>query len=424
MGCRVVVGTLMREFGETGVQSHFNVFKGYLLERGVAVEVVTPFSFCSWFVLFVFGIRKIIDGFSGEFSVWWYRCWHYVFLKRVLADRTRGGGSVVIYAQCPLSAKAALETRCSEQQRVIMVVHFNGSQADEWVDKGKIKKGGWVYRGIKRVENEVLPLVDGIVYVSRFMEEVVKNTIPGVANVKSVVLPNFVVRPKQPDIRQVAGDLINIGTLERRKNQGYLLQVLAEAKKLGRRYSLTLIGDGPDRGKLEFLAQSLDVDEQVKFMGFQKNAAQFLSAHCVYVHSALIENSPTVLVEAMACSLPLLAGTVGGIPEVFSDGVEGFYWSLHNPAAAAQRLIALMEDVETRNRMAIAAQLRFSSNFDSNVVAGRLLSFLSADADETPCLGQRSPCLSITRNSQDSPRSVYKPRRDSDSSLSVDRPAL
>ena len=380
----------MRESGETGVQSHFNTLKQYLSAKGIKVDIITPFSFHPWFVVPVFGVRKLIDRFSGEFSVWWYRHWHYIFFKKVLARRIQSSIPTVIYAQCPLSAKAALETRHSHDQKVIIITHFNGSQADEWVAKGKIRKGSWVYREIKQLENEVLPLVDGIVYVSKFIEEIVENTIPKVAKVRSVVLPNFISKPKQIDAIQIAGDLINIGTLEPRKNQSYLLQVLSEAKKLGRRYSLTLIGDGPDRSKLQSLAQSLDIHQQVKFMGFQKNAAQFLSTHLAYTHSALIENSPIVLVEAMACSLPLLAGGVGGIPEVFSDGTEGFYWSLDDPTAGAEKLIVLMEDTETRKKMAKAAQLRFSSNFDSSVVASRLLSFLSADTYESPDTG-RSP---------------------------------
>jgi glycosyltransferase involved in cell wall biosynthesis len=381
---KIIIATIMREQGETGVQTHFNMLKKFVLEQEVKVCVITPFSFYQCLVLPVFALRKIIDILSGELSVWWYRYWHYFFLKQALkaelAEQAQKGIPVVIYAQCPLSAKAALEARTTENQKVIMAVHFNISQADEWANKGKIKIGSWVYHKIKALENEVIPLLDAIVYISGFMKETIEKNISKSTKVKSIVSPNFIFTPKPLDSNNIEGDLISIGTLEYRKNQSYLLRVLSEAKKMGRSYSLTLIGEGPDRRTLEALAQSLDVARQVKFLGFQKNAAQFLYTHRLYVHSSLIDNLPIALIEALACKLPILAGAVGGIPEMFSDGVEGFYWSLDDPAAGAKKLIALMEDKETYNKMAEAAKARFSANFQSSVVANRLLSFLCNQA--------------------------------------------
>jgi glycosyltransferase involved in cell wall biosynthesis len=381
---KIIIATIMREQGETGVQTHFNMLKEFVLERGVKACVITPFSFYQCLVIPVFALRKLIDILSGELSVWWYRYWHYFFLKQALkaelAEQAQKGIPVVIYAQCPLSAKAALEARTTENQKVIMAVHFNISQADEWAYKGKIKIGSWVYNKIKTLENEVIPLIDAIVYISGFMKETIEKNISKSTKLKSIVSPNFIFTPKPLDSNNIEGDLISIGTLEYRKNQSYLLRVLSEAKKMGRSYSLTLIGEGPDRRTLEALAQSLDVARQVKFLGFQKNAAQFLYTHRLYVHSSLIDNLPIALIEALACKLPILAGAVGGIPEMFSDGVEGFYWSLDDPTAGAKKLIALMEDTETYIKMAEAAKARFSANFQSSVVANRLLSFLCNQA--------------------------------------------
>ncbi len=373
---KIIIATVMLEHGATGVQTHFRTFKQYLLDRNIEVVVINPYCSYWWLVKSVFKITRIIDKFNRELGVWLGRYWEYTLLKQALAAQIQNDSSVVLYAQCPISVKAALDARHSSKQKVIMVTHFNVSQADECVGKRLIKKGGWVYQTIEKLENETIPLVDGIIYVSKFMKETLESRIPGVAKVKSDVLSSFITKPIQLDSIDIKRNLINIGHLEHRKNQSYILCVLSEAKKLGRLYSLTFIGDGEIRGKLEELAKSLGVEEQVKFLGFQKNAAQFLYSHSVYVHSALMENSPTVIIEALACGLPVLAAPVGGIPEIFSDGVEGLYWSLDNPTAAAEKLIALMEDTETINRMAKAAQLRFSSNFESSIVANRLLSFL------------------------------------------------
>ena len=371
----------MREQGETGVQTSFNTLKKVISERGSEASIITPFSFYQFLIIPVFAVRRLLDKLSGELSVWWYRYWHYVFLKQALikelAEKDKKGIPVVIYAQCPISAKAALEARTNDSQKVIMAVHFNISQADEWATKGKIKINSWIYKEIKELESEVIPRLDAIVYLSCFMKETIEKNISESTKLKSILLPNFIANPETLNSTNIKGDLISIGTLEPRKNQSYLLQVLSETKKMGKSYSLTLIGEGPDRRALEALALSLDVARQVKFLGFQKNAAQFLYTHRVYVYSSLLDNLPIVLIEALSCKLPIIAGAVGGIPEIFSEGVEGFYWPLNDPAAGAKKLITLMEDTKTYNAMAEAAKMKFSANFESSVVASRLLSFLS-----------------------------------------------
>jgi glycosyltransferase involved in cell wall biosynthesis len=116
----------------------------------------------------------------------------------------------------------------------------------------------------------------------------------------------------------------------------------------------------------------------VQFLGFQGNAARLLSGHRAYVHSALIENLPIVLIEALASGMPVLAAPVGGIPEVFDDGREGCYWPLDDPAEGASRLIALLEDTARYSAMSVAAVHRFEQHFETSVVASRLLDFLRA----------------------------------------------
>ena len=114
----------------------------------------------------------------------------------------------------------------------------------------------------------------------------------------------------------------------------------------------------------------------MQFLGFQGNAARLLSGHRAYVHSAVIENLPIVLIEALATGIPVLAAPVGGIPEVFTDGGEGFYWPLDDPAEGASRLIALLEDPARYAALADAAVQRFEQHFETSVVASRLLDFL------------------------------------------------
>src|SRR3569832_2981030 len=97
------------------------------------------------------------------------------------------------------------------------------------------------------------------------MKRHLEERITGLERVKSAVIPNFEDSPLNADEAAVIhGDLINIGTLQQRKYEYYLLDVLKQANTMGHRYTLTLVGGGPLRGQLEQLAREYGVADQVK----------------------------------------------------------------------------------------------------------------------------------------------------------------
>jgi glycosyltransferase involved in cell wall biosynthesis len=259
-----------------------------------------------------------------------------------------------------------------------MAVHFNGSQADEWANQAGLSPRSSVYTAILRREQRILPALDGIVYLSRYMQRTLENAIPGLPEVPSTVVPNFVPAPEPGARVPTTADLISIGTLEPRKNQAYLLRVVQAANRFGHRYTLTLVGDGPDRAMLESLADDLGVRDQVRFLGFEPNARRLLPAHRAYVHAARFENMPLVLIEALAAGCPVFAPAVGGVPEVYEEGVEGYHWRLEDPNEGARMLIHVLEDAERWELMCQAARRRFDTGFESSAVAERLRRFLIA----------------------------------------------
>src|SRR5215472_3553545 len=165
----VVVATILRGDGITGVDTHIRQVRRYLDESGTACTLVTPFSWGRLLTYPVFGLRTlVVQRFSRSASVAWYLHWHEVFLRRALRRRLAEVGDCVVYAQDTRAARAALRTRRGPHQRVVMAVHLRISNADEWADKKEIKRGGSVFRAIRRLERQVFPQVDGLVYVSRW----------------------------------------------------------------------------------------------------------------------------------------------------------------------------------------------------------------------------------------------------------------
>ena len=376
----IVIATIQRLQGDTGPETFVSQFGRFLADIGYPSTVVTPLSGFNKFAFSFLAMRRLIDPLSGSLSVWWFRHFREAFLRAALDRVLKDGKPRVIYTMCPVSAQAAVRARRNERQKVVMSVRFNRSQAEEWHFAGKIKQGGWVYNGITELEAKLLPKLDGLHFVSQFMRDHIHARHPGTAKCESILLPNFISDPGSAVGTEREGDLISIGTLEPRKNQGYLMNVLHEALKLGHRYSLTLIGRGPDSNRLRRLALDLGVRDQVRFLGFLPDAARLLPKYRVYVHSALIENFPFVLVEAAAYGLPALAPPVGGVPEVFAEGEQGFYWPLDDPKKGAFKLIELLEDDATYERLARRARRRFEKSYTVDLLAPQLRDFLLAIA--------------------------------------------
>lgn len=374
----IIIATIMRPTGETGVQTHFNCFSSYLNENRLSNELVTPFSYFKFLVYPVFAVRAILHKLSGTASLWWYRYWHQFFLRLALKQKLHAGTECIIYAQCPLSAAAALSARFSATQRVVMVTHFNISQADEWVGKGVISLGGQLYQSIRAFEEEVLPKLDGIVYVSGFMQDELLMRMPALKAIKSCIVPNFLPDPGFVAEPPKVADLISIGSLESRKNQRYLLDIIAALRDLGKPRRLTVIGDGPDRQMLENSAQTLGINDLVTFLGFVKNAAEQIVSHKACIHVATIENLPVTLIEAMARSRPIFAAPVGGIPDLLAGEQVGLALPLDDAVAAARIVADAMENEAWMAVAGASARTRFLEVYANDVSAKRLVEFLES----------------------------------------------
>ena len=378
----VVIATIARERGITGVHTHINQLRAYLARAGEPVELLTPHTWANgapWrsaVLLPLFGARVVLERVAGPVNVWWYRTAHGFFLRQVLRRRLAQEGPCVVYAQCPVSAEAALAARRGPEQRVVLAVHFRISQADEWADKGQIARDGRVFRWIRALERAVLPAVDGLVFVSAWGLDAVREWMPEVDAARTTVVHNFVSAPEPAPPATPLGDLVSTGNLEAVKNHQYLLRVLAVATRLGHPYGLDIFGEGVEKGRLTALAEELGVDGQVRLHGFCDDVRDRLPGYAAYVHASVSESLPLAIIEAMAAGLPVVAARAGGVAELFDDPEQGRFWEVDDPERGARILIDLMESPDERRRAGRAARERFVREYDADVVVPRLLAFL------------------------------------------------
>jgi len=361
--------------GETGVQAHFNELIRYLRDQHIRTKLISssapPPGFrqlaglaCRTMGLFSRRASTMTSIFIGE--------WALARQVRLVLPRE---GAWRVYAQCPRSALAALRSRRNESQQVVLVVHFNISQAEEMVNHGWIPRSGWFYRWVRRKEDQALLSVDRILFVSKFMQSCLTERLPALVDKPSMVLPNF-VHPHAESSDGPEGDVITIGTLEPRKNQQFLLQVLAEAKVRGKAYSLTIVGTGEDEKNLRALAESLGIEKQVMFTGFIPNASRLLSRFRVYAHASRMENLSISIVEAMAAGLPILAFPVGGIPELITEGVTGYFMDAEDAGSSADSLIRILEDEKLRRSMGAAGRDGWRNQYSTEVIAPQVYRFI------------------------------------------------
>jgi len=129
------------------------------------------------------------------------------------------------------------------------------------------------------------------------------------------------------------------------------IRILAEVRKeVPAR--LLMVGDGPDRGPAEHLARELNVDRHISFLGKQSHVERLIPLAHVLLMPSELESFGLVALEAMACGVVPVATRVGGVPELITDGEDGFLEPVGDIAAQAARVVQLLQNDDLHYRMA------------------------------------------------------------------------
>ena len=148
------------------------------------------------------------------------------------------------------------------------------------------------------------------------------------------------------------------GRLDPIKNLDLLLHIFSSCVHEHPHLRLLIVGDGPEKQRLETLCHDKDIQGSVVFTGQQEHVLPYLRAMDVFLLTSLREQMPMTILEAMAVSVPVIATRVGEIPHIIDDGVNGFMHRLDDPVAVfVQSLLSLLPP-PCRTRMGEAARRR------------------------------------------------------------------
>jgi glycosyltransferase involved in cell wall biosynthesis len=149
-----------------------------------------------------------------------------------------------------------------------------------------------------------------------------------------------------------------VGRMTGVKDTGSVLEIVRAARELGVDAVLCMVGDGPDRERLEQLAHDLEIARACFFVGYQPEVAGFYRLFDAFVLTSVNEGTPVSAIESLASATPVIANRVGGVPDVIRDGTDGFLVEPGDVSGAAEKLAALAINPDLRTTLGDSGKAR------------------------------------------------------------------
>jgi N-acetyl-alpha-D-glucosaminyl L-malate synthase BshA len=232
------------------------------------------------------------------------------------------------------------------------------------------------------LEPSFLPLVkfsieksDGVTTVSRFLKEKTLTNYSIEADIR--VIPNFVdtnlFKPESHgDFRKAIapnGEKILVHTSNFRpvKRVPDTIRIFEKVQK-EIPSKLILVGDGPDRSECERLSRQLDLCDTVKFLGKQEGLVEILSSSDLFLIPSQSESFGLAALEAMACGLPVVSSSVGGLPELVKHNETGFIAEIGDVDRMAKYALELLGNEKKYKLFSENSRQRAVNKFDKSIV--------------------------------------------------------
>jgi glycosyltransferase involved in cell wall biosynthesis len=173
-------------------------------------------------------------------------------------------------------------------------------------------------------------------------------------------------------------ELLFVGRLAAVKGVPILIEAYAEILKKHPDARLTLIGDGPERYKVEALIDKFELQNKICLTGYlnQKEVAKRLSESDVFILPSFAEGVPVVLMEAMASGIPVVTTQIAGISELVEDGKSGFVTRPGDAEMLSLRILELLRKPKMCEQMGKVGRETVIHEYDSMKEAHWLLELI------------------------------------------------
>lgn len=222
---------------------------------------------------------------------------------------------------------------------------FSERQAGPWLQGWARKDSMRVYRAAER-----------IVCISRRVSQVLPSALRDKARIIHNGVDTDVFAPRHEEAS--GGRILAVGNLIPTKGHALLVHAFASVLKAVPEAELQIMGDGPERARLQTLAASLAISSRVIFHGRQPRpaVARAMQNCSIFALPSHYEGLGCVYLEAMACGKPAIACAGQGIEDVIRDGQNGLLVPADDTNALTAALIAVLQDSRLRRRLGSAAR--------------------------------------------------------------------
>ena len=162
-----------------------------------------------------------------------------------------------------------------------------------------------------------------------------------------------------------------VAALRSEKNHTMLVRAAAKVRDAHPDAHWIIVGDGPERGKIEAAAAELNISDRIHLLGTRSDTPRLVAALDVFTLCSLNEASPVSILEALSCGVPVMATNVGSIGESIVEGVTGHLIESEDTDAMADRVSSLLADPDRRRKFGKAGrELVLKTGSLQSMVAG------------------------------------------------------
>lgn len=381
-------GSLVKTIGPSGTLKRIIKHKEYFLSRGYDINVFTHDSLRSIssnsnlnknyketkILKFKYKLRRI----SNDILILtiFYLLKDYLHIKKLLKyykGLNRKADYIVFhsYLECYIYKKLFKNNK----SKIIMFLHNDGIPFNMEFQTMKCVKGTYIEKALFKIFNSTLEYVDRITFITHIAEQNFNKYYNYKYKNKVCVILNGIddFTTKQRDEHLILSKknnkakyrLISVGSINYRKGHQIILDAFSICpKEVQSQFTITIVGDGPQRAELEQYAKANNISQYLHFTGtvLNEDVYQYLATNNIFILMSKNEGLPISIIEAMRSELAIISTDVSGIPELVNDS-NGI---LIKPSAKELNHIFTNMDKYDWNSMAKYSRIRFEKEFTFN----------------------------------------------------------